>query len=110
MDEKRLEKLAEYYDNQDLSEEIGTAQLEQHSPADQVMVVSSIRMPKPLMDRVREAALEEGAKPTALMRRWIEEGLTQSGIAADQDTEHLDHLSALLHQVVREELEEAGLR
>lgn len=110
VDEKRLERLAEYYDTRDISEEIEKAELEQHAPVDNVMIVSSIRLPKPLMDRVREAALEEGVKPTALMRRWIEEGLAQSERAADQGTERLDHLSALLHQVVREELEEAGLR
>lgn len=110
VDEKRLEKLAEYYDNRDLGVEIDNAELERHSPASQVMVVSSIRLPKPLMDRVRDVATEEGVKPTALMRRWIEEGLTRCELAADQDSERMERLSELMHQVVREELEEAGLR
>lgn len=110
VDEKRLERLAEYYDARDISEEIEKAELEQHAPVDDVMIVSSIRLPKPLMDRVREAALEEGVKPTALMRRWIEEGLTRGERSADQGTEQLDRLSELMHQVIREELEEAGLR
>ncbi|QRN80483.1 MAG: hypothetical protein JK586_02455 [Nocardiopsis sp. BM-2018] len=75
VDEKKLERLAEYHGNQDISEEIGTADLEQHPPTGRVMIVSELSLPKELMDRVRDAATEEGAKPAALTRRWIESGL-----------------------------------
>lgn len=110
VDEKRLERLAEYYDDRDLGEEIDNAELKRHSPTSQVMVVSSIRLPKSLMDRVRVLAADKGVKPTALMRVWIEDAVTQGERATDDDSERLEHLSVLMHQVVREELEDAGLR
>lgn len=72
MDQKKLDELAEYYDNRDISTEIEAAELEQHLPTDQIMVISEVGLPKEVMDRVRDAAAEEGVKPTALMRRWIE--------------------------------------
>lgn len=112
LDDKRLEELAAYYDTRDISADIEDADVARHDPVpgDQVMIVSSVRLPKPLMDRVRDAATDEGVKPTALMRRWIEDGLDHSDLAADQHAEQLDRLSELMHRVVREELEEAGLR
>jgi hypothetical protein len=75
VDEKKLERLAEYYGNQDISGEIETAALEQHPPMDQVMIISEISLPKELMDRLRNAAAEDGVEPAVLMRRWIEAGL-----------------------------------
>ena len=109
VDDKRLDELAEYYDSRDISEEVGTAELE-HSPGDQVMVVTSLRAPKPLMDRVRDAAADEGIKPSVLIRRWVELGLAQHESTARQKPASLERLSELMHRVVREELEEAGLR
>jgi predicted DNA-binding protein len=109
MDEKRLEELATHYDNQDISEEIATKPLERHEPADQVMIVSSIRLPKPTMDRVRDVAAAEGVKPTALMRQWIEEQLNRLEDRTSP-VDQLESLSLLIHRAVREELEEAGLR
>ncbi|NYH51546.1 hypothetical protein HNR06_001135 [Nocardiopsis arvandica] len=49
-------------------------------------------------------------KPTALMRRWIEEhpALWEQGPIPDPG--RLDLLSQVMHRVVREELEDAGLR
>ena len=75
VDEKKLDRLADYYGNRDISQEIDAAELEQHASFDKVIVVSSIELPKYVMDRVREAASDEGVKPTVLMRRWIEAGL-----------------------------------
>ncbi|MFI6574249.1 hypothetical protein ACIBFB_00505 [Nocardiopsis sp. NPDC050513] len=111
MDEKRLDELADYYDRHDISEEIADGPLERHEPvpADQVMIVSSIRLPKPTMDRVREAAVAEGVKPTALMRQWIEERLTRYE-NSESPSEQFESLSDLIHRVIREELEDAGLR
>ncbi|OOC55173.1 MULTISPECIES: hypothetical protein [Nocardiopsis] len=62
------------------------------------------------MDRVREAAAAQGVKPTALMRRWIEEhpALWEQGPIPDPG--RLDLLSQVMHRVVREGLEDAGLR
>jgi hypothetical protein len=112
MDEKRLEDLAAYYDGHDIDEDIDRARLQQQKPVsrDEVMIVSSIRLPKTTMDRVREAATEDGTTPTALIRRWIREQLELRERAAASAPSQLDLLSQLMHRVVREELEEAGLR
>jgi hypothetical protein len=112
MDDKRLDELADYYGERDISEEIEAAELERHEPdpRDRVMIVSSVRLPKHTMDRVREAAMDQGVKPTALMRRWIEERLDLWEQDPSPEPDHLDLLSQVMHRVVREELEDAGLR
>ena len=38
---------------------------------DEVMVSTSIRLPRSLMQRVRERAAEAGVPATALMRQWV---------------------------------------
>jgi hypothetical protein len=112
MDDKRLDELADYYGEQDIGEDIEAAELERHDPdpRDRVMIVSSVRLPKHTMDRVREAAAAQGVKPTALMRRWIEEHLALWEQSPIPDPGRLDLLSQVMHRVVREELEDAGLR
>ncbi|TDQ51423.1 hypothetical protein [Actinorugispora endophytica] len=111
MDSKKLDEIAEYYDTHDISEEIENAELERHDPvpADEVMIVSSIRLAKPTMDRVREVAAELGVKPTALMRTWIEDRLA-SGEALTPTAPVMAAWSKVVHEAVREELREAGLR
>lgn len=37
------------------------------------MITTSLRLPKSLLDWVRTQADHQGIKPTALIRRWIEE-------------------------------------
>lgn len=108
MDAKEWDEVAEYYDTHDISGDISSAELERHEPsaADEVMIVSSIRLPKPTMDRVRTVAAELGVKPTALMRTWIEERVT----SAEPPVAALDAWSRIMHEVVREELRDAGLR
>ena len=112
MDEKRREDLAAYYDGHDISEDIERAELRRHEPVsrDEVMIVSSIRLPKATMDRVRAAAAQDGTTPTALMRRWIGEQLEVRERAPAGEPSRWDELSRMMHRVVREELEEAGLR
>lgn len=110
MDDRRLEELAEYYDTHDAADEPG--EVTEHPPVDRddVMIVSSIRLPKATMDRVRKAARLEGVKPTALMRRWIERQLDQAEPSAEPDSLQERHLELLLRQAVRRELQDAGLR
>lgn len=112
LDDRRLDELAEYYGEHDISEDIEGAELERHGPESRagVMVVSSVRLPKHTMDRLREAAAAQDVKPTALMRRWLEERLELEERTARPDPGHLGLLSEVMHRVVREELENAGLR
>jgi hypothetical protein len=100
----------EHYDANDISQEIADAKLERHESlsSDEVVIVSSIRLPKPTMDKVRAAAAELGVKPTALIRSWIEEKLGSSDPAAPS-APVLAAWSKVVHQAVREELRSAGL-
>lgn len=107
---KELDEIAEYYDTHDISQEIAAAELERHEPlpADDVMIVSSIRLSKATMDKVRALAAELGVRPTSLMRDWIEEKLG-SGEAATPPAPILAAWSKVVHDAVREELRSAGL-
>lgn len=61
------------------------------------------------MDRVRTVAAELGVKPTALMRMWIEERLAPGDERAPMSPT-LASWSKVVHEAVRDELREAGLR
>ncbi|MFF3111812.1 hypothetical protein ACFVSN_21780 [Kitasatospora sp. NPDC057904] len=68
-----LEAIAEYYETHELTEEeIMSAEPAEPVPAEAVMITTSLRLPKPVMDEVRRRARERGLKPTAIMREWIE--------------------------------------
>ncbi|MGH3839148.1 MAG: hypothetical protein ACRDSF_26145 [Pseudonocardiaceae bacterium] len=64
--------LAEYADTHDLSTELEQAHREDTTDPDP-MVTTSLRLPKSLLDWVRDQAADEGLRPTALIRRWIEQ-------------------------------------
>jgi len=64
---------APYYGQTDMSEAIGLAVPEE--PVDEVLVSTSIRLTKTVMDRVRAHADLTGVPATALMRQWITDRL-----------------------------------
>jgi hypothetical protein len=72
MDEQKLAQLRDHYDTTDLSAEIERAQWETDVEPDP-MVTTSLRLPKSMLDWVRQQAEAEHVKPTALIRRWIEQ-------------------------------------
>ncbi|MBO1416181.1 hypothetical protein [Streptomyces sp. FH025] len=68
-----LEAIAEYYETHELTEdEIMGAEPGEPVAAESVMIATSLRLPKPVMDEVRRRARERGLTPTAIMREWIE--------------------------------------
>jgi hypothetical protein len=73
---ERIRQLADYYNNADLSENIEQAQWEEPEPASEPMVTYALRLPKPVIDRLRDAARQRGVKVSTLMREWLEERLT----------------------------------
>jgi predicted DNA binding CopG/RHH family protein len=73
----RLDELREHYDNTDLSDSLETARIDD-IVADDVLVSTSIRLPKPLLDRVRRRAADAGVPATTLMRQWILDRLDES--------------------------------
>ena len=79
---KKSDESAAYYDTHDVAAEFGDDGWEKRAPVSReaMMITTSLRLPKPIMDEVRKVADERGVKPTALMRRWIEAALV------DQET------------------------
>lgn len=90
--DERIRRLADYYDNTDLSENIEQAQWEEPEPVPEPMVTYALRLPKPVIDRLRNAARDRGIKVSTLMREWLEERLTLQG----QDSDASVPVSALL--------------
>ncbi|MDR7301863.1 hypothetical protein [Haloactinomyces albus] len=72
IDPARLDEIAEYYDTHDTSAELRRAKPENDTESDP-MVSTSLRLPKSLLDWVREQADAEHIRPTALIRRWLEQ-------------------------------------
>lgn len=68
----RVEALRRHYDTTDQALMVDRAVLETEVAADP-MVTTSLRLPKSLLDWVRRQAEEQDLKPTALIRRWVEE-------------------------------------
>jgi len=60
------------------------------------MVVTSIRLPRPLMQRVRAQADAAGVPPTALIRGWVEDRL----MAQEAGEVSRDRLMAALRSVL----------
>ncbi|MGO1056683.1 hypothetical protein [Crossiella sp. CA198] len=71
MNDKDLRDLREHYDNTDTSTELAKARAEFAVDPDP-MVVTSLRLPKPLMDWVRERAASEHTRPTTFIRQILE--------------------------------------
>lgn len=72
MDDRERDALREHFDTTDLADSIDSATWETEVDPDP-MIVTSVRLPKSLLDWVREQAAVEQLKPTALIRRWIED-------------------------------------
>lgn len=71
----KVEDLREYYDSTDMSDSIQRAAPD-NRVADEIMISTSIRLPKSLMDQVRSQAEAAGIPTTTLMRQWIVERAT----------------------------------
>ncbi|MFJ4189071.1 hypothetical protein [Kitasatospora sp. NPDC089509] len=70
---REFEAIAEHYGTHELTEdEITAAEPGEQVAAESVMISTSLRLPKPVMDEVRRRARERGVEPTAVMREWIQ--------------------------------------
>ena len=72
MKPEEIERLRQHYDHTDLSGSIDRAGLDTDVDPNP-MVTTSLRLPKDVLDWVREQAEDQHTKPTALIRQWIEE-------------------------------------
>ncbi|MGH3588688.1 MAG: hypothetical protein ACRDQ0_20455 [Pseudonocardia sp.] len=96
--------LREHYDGTDTTDEMAEGRWEPEVDSDP-MVTTSLRVPKSLLDWVREEAAAEQVRPSALIRRWIED---RRRAADAEDTEERRALADLTARVDR--LESVTLR
>ncbi len=98
MNQQELAQLRDHYDNTDQSDAIERAHWDDEIDPDP-MVTTSLRLPKSLLDWVRAQAEHERIKPTALIRRWIEDRHT----GADSLGARIDRLEeAVFHHRVEQ--------
>jgi hypothetical protein len=81
--DSKLGELAEYYDTTDLTEHIDQASWEEPEAVREPMVTYALRLPKPVIDKLRVSAERRNIKVGTLMREWLEERLTLD--TADSD-------------------------
>lgn len=91
-DQSKLQRLADYYDTHDTSEELERAELVEEPAEPDPMVSLSLRMPKSLLDWVRAQARTEHTKPTQLIRRWIEEHRATGQLSLEERVRRLEDL------------------
>ena len=84
----KVDELAACYDEHDTTADLERAVPREPVPADEAMIVTSLRLPKPAMDQVRERAQERGVKPTALIREWVEAALAGQDAVVPGQRDH----------------------
>lgn len=94
----RIDELREHYDNTDTSSELDRAEYvpADAPPASERMTTFAVRLPLPVLERVRQIAAEDGVTTSEMLRRWIEDG-----IAAHDGDDDLDEEIAVLHDMIR---------
>lgn len=90
-----LAGVAEHVESHDMADVVDTA-VGETGVAAEPMVVTSIRLPRPLMQRVRAQADAAGVPATALIRGWVEDRL----VAQETGDIGRDQLVAVLRSVL----------
>lgn len=80
----KLDELATYAQTHDFSAEMEEGVWETDTEADP-MVTTSLRLPKSLLDWVREQAAAQHVRPSGLIRQWIEQRRDSGGAANVED-------------------------
>jgi hypothetical protein len=99
MDKSKLEELRDFYDTTDTAGSVERATWDERVVGpDEVMVSTSIRLPRSLMQRVRERAADAGVPATALMRQWV---LDRLEAGADDEVVPVADLKRLIAERAR---------
>lgn len=93
MNKDKLSELREYYDNSSLPDSVDRA-VRDDQIADEVLVSTSIRLPRSLMEQVRRRAELAGVPATTLMRQWITDRITAPDAEAVVSVADLQRLIA----------------
>lgn len=81
---RRVEELREYYDTTDTSELLEGATSEQPDTPVEPMVTYALRLPQPVLAKLREVADHRGVRVSGLMRAWLEERLGRESAGQDE--------------------------
>lgn len=90
MNPQKLNELRDYYDNNSTADNEAPGTWETDVQEDP-MVTTSLRLPKSVLDWVRAEARSQHAKPTQLIRQWIEERQHGSTLHTDERLARLEH-------------------
>jgi hypothetical protein len=80
----KLDEIAVHAQTHDFSPEMEQAVWETDAETDP-MVTTSLRLPKLLLDWVREQAAAQHVRPSGLIRQWIEQRRDSGGAAGVED-------------------------
>lgn len=97
----QIEELAGYYDTHEVTEEIDRAERDD-TPVPEPMVITSVRLPKSVMDALRTAARTRGVGTTQLIRQWLEERLAREGDTGDVTIPASELLALVAEHTTRE--------
>jgi Arc/MetJ-type ribon-helix-helix transcriptional regulator len=87
----KLDEIAEYAQHHDFAAEMEQGTWEEDTASDP-MVTTSVRLPKSLLDWVREQAESRHVRPSVLIRQWLEQ---------QRDLEAHDDVADLATRVAR---------
>ena len=68
----KSDQIAAHAEAHDFAGEMGEGAWEDETDADP-MITTSLRLPKSLLDWVRERAAEQHVRPSVLIRQWVEQ-------------------------------------
>lgn len=92
----KLDEIAAHAETHDFSADMEEGVWEADTEADP-MVTTSLRLPKSLLDWVREQAVAQHVRPSGLIRQWIEQRRDAGGAAGIEDL--ASRLERLEHEV-----------
>ena len=80
----KLNEIANYAEDHDFAAEMEQGTWEADTDADP-MITTSVRLPKSLLDWIRQRAAAQHVRPSVLIRQWIEQQRDEDGteIAGD---------------------------
>ena len=74
----KLNEIADYAEDHDFAAEMEQGTWEANTDADP-MITTSVRLPKSLLDWIRQRAAAQHVRPSALIRQWIEQQRDEDG-------------------------------
>jgi hypothetical protein len=80
----KLDEIAGYAEGHDFAAEMEQGTWEADTDADP-MVTTSMRLPKSLLDWVRQRAAAQHVRPSVLIRQWIEQRRDEDGTESTGD-------------------------